>query len=172
MEQKNQKWNRIMELIFENPNKRFTVREISKRTKIPSSTVQRYLNKLKKENFLTKENKAIISPYFKFKKTSLLIDKLFKSGLIEHLEKSLHPSNIILFGSARKGEYESGSDIDIFSESTKDSAKIDLNEFEKKLNHGIHLFVEKDIHKLPKHLFNSVLNGIKLSGYITIKKNG
>lgn len=168
MVQKNQNWDKVLGIFFEHSSKSFKVREISKIIKIPSSTVQRYLEKLKVINFITKDNRANINSYFKFRKSFFIIDKIFKSGLINYLEENLKSSVIIIFGSARKGEYEKESDLDFFVESNikKD---LDLQKFEKKINHKIQLFVEKDINKLPNDLLNSVINGIKLSGYLKIK---
>ena len=168
MGQTNQKWDKILQLFFEYSNHKFKIREISKLTKVPSSSVQRYLERLKKEGLVSKENRANIIPYFKFNKTFFIIDKLFKTGLINYLEETLKPSTIVVFGSARKGEYEKESDIDIFVESTI-KRKLDLKEFEKKLEHNIQLFIRKNIKELPKDLFNNVLNGIKLAGYLKIK---
>jgi len=111
MEQINQKWDRILEQIYENSIKRFTVRELSKRAGVPTSSVQRYLAILRKEKIIDNENKAIHSSYFRFKKSSYIVDKMYKSGLIDHLNLELNPSLIILFGSIRKGEYDSESEI-------------------------------------------------------------
>jgi len=158
----------ILELFYEYPNKIFSVREISNKLKIPSSTVQRHLKKIRKEGLITKENKANITPYFKFRKTYFMIDKLFKYGLVEYIEEELSPSCVILFGSFRKGEYVKESDIDLFVETLK-TKEIDLSKFEKKLKHSIHIFTEKDINDLPEHLLNNVMNGIKLMGYFKIK---
>lgn len=166
---KNQKWDKLLELLFEYPNQKFTVREISKKTRIPPSSVQRYLGKIRKEGFITKENQAEINPYLKFKKACFIIDKMFQTGLIDYLEKMFAPSAIIVFGSARKGEYDSGSDIDLFIESTKEKRHVDLPKFEKKIGHEIQLFIEKDIKDLPPKLFNNVVNGIKLRGYFKLK---
>ena len=168
MGQNNQKLEKIMDLIFENPETILRVREISKQTKIPKTTVHRYLSFLKKSGVIDKENKLIITNYTKFLKTISIIKKLFNSGLIDYLEEKLAPSSIIVFGSARKGEYVKNSDIDLFVESTK---RIDLNFslFEKRLKHKIQLFIEQDINKLSNELFNNIINGIKLSGYVKIK---
>ena len=165
---KYQKWDKILELFFEFPTKGFTIREISKKTRIPTSSVQRYLKALSKEGFIDKENKAVITPYFKFRKTFFIIDKIFKSGLMEYLNKKFNPSCVILFGGARKGEYDKESDVDLFIESTKEM-KADLAKFEKELGHVIQLFVEKDINDLNPRLRNNVINGIKLAGYFKIK---
>ncbi len=164
----NQKWNKILGLFFEHPKRDFTVREISKKAKIPSSSVQRYLKELKKENLIAKENKPIINIYFKFLKAFFIIEKMHKIGLINCLRKELNPSVIIVFGSVRKGEYDSESDIDLFVESPV-KKKIDLRKFEKELNHKIQLFVYSDINKLQPNLFNNVINGIKLFGSFKLK---
>ncbi len=168
MAQNNQKWYKVLELFFEYPNQRFTVREIARKTKVPTSTIQRYLEKLRNENLIDKENKAIISGYYKFKKTFLILDKMYESGLIDFLKKELNPSLIIVFGSVRKGEYDCESDIDIFIETTI-KKNIDLKKYEQLLKHNMQLFIEADINKLHKNLYNNIINGIKLGGYLKIK---
>ena len=59
MVQKNQKWDKVLEVFYEYPNKRFTVRELSKLTKIPTSSVQRYLEQLRNDNFIDKITKYL-----------------------------------------------------------------------------------------------------------------
>lgn len=168
MGQNNQKMEKLLETIFENPSMGFNIREISKKTSIPKSTAHRYLKVLKKEGVIDAENNLIANNYTKFLKSSYIIKKLFKTDLIGYLEKTLLPSAIILFGSARKGEYTKESDIDLFIETTK-NVQLDLSSFERKLKHKLQLFIESDITNLPKELFNNVINGIKLSGYIKIR---
>ena len=165
---KNQKWDRMLGLLFEHPEKGFTIREISAKTGIPTSSVQRYLKKLRKEGLASEENRFAPSQHSKFLKAIYIIDRLYECGVVDYLIKTLHPSAIIVFGSARKGEYNSKSDIDLFVESVKSPA-LNLAPFEKKLRHEIQLFVEKDINNLPAELFNNVINGIKLSGHIKLK---
>jgi len=175
MGQRNQNWDKILELMFEYPNQKFSVREISKKIKIPSSSVQRYIQELKKQKLVDKNNKLIINQYSKFLKTFFIIKKMLDIGLIDYIEKALVPETIILFGGARKGEYDHESDIDIFIATTKKypkeghKQKLDLKKFEKILNHKIDLFINKDIQELPDNLFNNVINGIKLRGYFKIK---
>ena len=168
MAQINQKWDKILELFFEYSNKSFSVREISKKVGIPSSSVQRYLQILKKENLITGENKAIITPYFKFRKTFYLIDKIYNIGILDFINRELNPSLVIVFGSVRKGEYEKESDIDIFVESSVNK-KINLEDYERKIGHKIQIFVEKDIKKLQSNLFKNIVNGIKIAGYLDME---
>ncbi len=170
MGQDNQKIERTIELISENQNKVMKIRDMSKLLNMPRSTLQRYLINLKKSKIINKNNQIIINNYTKFLKSSIIIKKLFTSGLVDYLEEKLIPSVIVLFGSIRKGEYTKESDIDLFIETTKIASDIGLNKYERILKHKIQLFIEKDINNLPNELFNNVVNGIKLIGYIRIRK--
>lgn len=162
------KKEKILKEFYEYPNKVFTIRELEKRTKIPKTTIQRYLTGLKKEGLVSKENTSKDNLLFKIKKTNYYIEEIFKSGLIEELINKLNPECIILFGSFRKGESDNESDIDLFIE-TYSKNKIDLSKYEKRLNHKISLFSETKITKLNKELLNNVVNGIKLYGSFKIK---
>lgn len=168
MVQYNQKWDKILEVLFEYPNKNFNVRSMSKLVKLPTSSVQRYLKKLRDKKFIDNENKPIVNPYYKFKKTYSIIERMYSIGLIDVLVKEFNPSLLIIFGSVRKGDYDFESDIDLFIE-TPIKKKIDLKKYEKLLKHNIQLFIETDINNLSPTLFNNVVNGIKLGGYLTIK---
>lgn len=159
---------KILELFYENPNRRFTLREISKITKIPRATVHRVVNSLKKQNLIEKGNKAHEDLLFKTKKINFFIEKIVSSGLVEEIVNKLNPSCIILFGSFRKGESIRESDIDLFVESQV-KKEINLASFEKKFGHKIQMFIEPDINKIQKNLLNNILNGIKLYGSFSIK---
>ena len=69
-----------------------------------------------------------------------MVEKLYKTGLIDYLKEQLNPSVIIVFGSIQKGEYDYESDVDLFIESSI-KKEADLKDFEKKLKHRIQLFV-------------------------------
>ena len=165
---KTEKLDKILELFYEYPQEKFTVREITKRIKIPKSTVQKYLVALKKHDLITKNNQAGFSLLFRTKKVNYFIEKIIESGIIEHLVEKLNPSCIILFGSIRKGDSINKSDIDLFVESSV-KKEVDLNKFEKNLKHKIELFVYNDINQLQPQLFNNVINGIKLFGSFSLK---
>ena len=168
MGHKTKKQDKILELFYECPREKFTVRKIAKETKIPKSTVQKYLLGLKKNDLITKENQANPSLLFKTKKVNYFIEKIVESGLIEFLNEQLNPSCIIIFGSIRKGDSIKESDIDIFIESSV-KKELELKTYEKELKHKIELFVYNDINKLQPNLFNNVINGIKLWGSFSLK---
>ena len=153
---------KILRVYFENPEKEFTIREISSLTKVPRATVHKKLKELKQEKYFEDEL------FFKIKKSNYYIEQIFSVGLIDYIVENLNPTCIILFGSFRKGEYDKNSDIDIFVESfiKKD---LDLKKFENKLGHKIDLFVETSLNKLNSNLFNNVVNGIKLYGSFKLK---
>jgi len=160
--------NKVLKVYFENPEKSFTVRELSKLTKIPRSTVQKKLSFLKKEKLINNENISVNSLLFKTKKINCYLEEIVNSGLIDFLIVELNPSCIILFGSFRKGDSMNESDIDLFVESSV-KKNLDLSKFERKLNHKISLFVESRIDDLNDTLFNNVINGIKLFGSFKLK---
>ncbi len=166
---------KIMELFFEEPSKNFQLREVSRLTKIAVTSIRKYLKELQNNGLIKKDKKTLYPSYvanqqnrlFKVYKQQLMILRLYSSGLIDYLEDSLHPKCIILFGSARKGEYVKGSDIDIFVQTNRKD--VNLTKLNKILKHKINLFFEENINKLSKELFNNIINGIKLSGYLKLK---
>src|SRR3989338_5239298 len=160
--------DKIMGVFYENPNKKFSVRQIVKLTNIPRSTAHKYLVELKKFGLVTKENISSENLFFKVKKINYYTERIVNSGLINELIKNFNPSCIILFGSIRKGDSTKESDIYIFVHSNikKD---INLKLYEKKLKHKIQLFVENNINNLQPNLFNNVANGIKIYGSFKIK---
>lgn len=166
---------KILKLFFEQPAKSFQIREIAKLSKIPKTTANRYINELLKENLIKKEKKGVFPSYtsnetefyYKFYKKIYFLEDIYRSGLIEDIEKKLYPKSIILFGSFAKAEYTKDSDIDIFVQAKEQS--IDLLKFEKKLKHKINLFFEENLNNVSKELFNNIINGTKLAGYIKVK---
>jgi predicted nucleotidyltransferase len=160
--------NQLLKIFYEYPGKAFTVRELTRLTRIPRATVHKYLIKLKKQNLISRDNKAEKNLLFKTKKINYFTELIVSSGLVDELIDLFNPSCIILFGSVRKGDSISESDIDLFIESSVEK-EISLESYQKKLGHKIQLFVEKDINKLQPHLLNNVVNGIKLYGSFKIK---
>jgi len=162
---------KILRLFFQEPNRNFGIREIAKITKIPKTSTARYIRELLKDNLIKKTKGAYIGNdtnfFFKLYKKAYFLEELYRSGLIEFLEEKLYPKCIILFGSFAKGEYVKNSDIDIFVQA-KEKA-INLTKFEKRIKHKINLFFEDKFDKLSNELFNNIINGIKIQGYIKLK---
>lgn len=164
---------------FENPEKGFQIREVSRLIKINHTTIRQYLNKLAKEKYLIIKKEGTYKNYFSNPSKKYLNLKLFynlenirQSNLIELIEKEFDFPTIILFGSYSKAQNSANSDIDIciISEIKKEP---NLEKYEKLLNKKIqmHLINKKTINSMKlknPYLLNSICNGIVLSGELEI----
>ena len=165
----------IKELFFENPSKQFYLRQIAKLSNTPKTTAARILRKLSKQGIIQKIKEKPFPKFFAntenpmhgFYKKVFILEKIYSSGLINHLD-SLSPKAIILFGSCAKGEYNRDSDIDLFILSP--GTKINLEKYEKKLKHSINLVFEQDINNLSNELLNNIINGTKLRGFLKLNE--
>ena len=169
----------ILKPFFEDPNRKFSIRELSRILKINHTTVRQYLNKLVKEGFLSPKKEGV---YFFYqlvlsKKAINLklyhnLEKIRNSNLIEDLEKAYDLPVIVLFGSYALARDDTSSDIDIclISNVVKE---FQIEKYEKSLNRKISLHkYSKDLwgkaKKSNPNLVNSICNGIVLSGELVI----
>jgi predicted nucleotidyltransferase len=165
---------RVLELMFNFPTKRFYLREISRIVKISPSAVSRALRELETEGMLisvkkvTYEVRANLSNQsFKNMKRVHNLKMIYASGLFEYLIDNFPLGTIVLFGSYSRGEDIEKSDIDLAVINSKEK-KLDLEGYEKKLNRKINLeFL--NLEKISKELRDSIINGIVLNGYINLK---
>lgn len=181
METKSYTFNelKILAPFFEDPEKEFQIREISRITKINHTTIRKYLNEFVKFDYLKLKKEGIYPSYSaNFSKQYLNLklfynlEKLRKSELVENLEKEFSYPVIVLFGSYSKARDFLSSDIDlcIISEINKE---ILLAKYEKLLNRKIqlHLLNKKTLNNMKQknqELSNSILNGIVLSGEMEV----
>ncbi len=171
--------HKILRVFFEDPSPNgigFQLREISRKVAVAPPSVKKYLNELEKEQFIIKTKHRIHgypvyysnrdNEEFKFFKRIDSIMKIKESGLIDYLSENCMPDVIILFGSASKGEDLKESDIDLFVLSDKE--KIDLSQFERRLNKKINIFFSSSFNKLSKELRNNIINGAIIKGYLKV----
>jgi len=165
----------IINLFFEHPANDFQIRGIAKSLKIPKTTVSYHINNFLKEKLIIKRKKGVFpsfaanetSEIYRFRKREDSIRKIMVCGLLDYIEKEANPRCIVLFGSFAKAEYDVKSDMDIFVQAR--DCSLDVGKFEKKLKHKINIFFEADLGKLSPELFNNIVNGIKLRGFLKIK---
>lgn len=176
-----QNYNRwaILKVFFNDPYPKgdgFQLREISRKVKLATPSVKRYLSELEKEELIiTSKHRVYNYPMYLanrdnekflfFKKMDTLIS-LEESGLLKYLQNECMPDVIILFGSAARGEDLRHSDIDLFLLCKE--KKLDLQSYEKKFNRKINLLFSEDFSSLSKELRNNILNGISLKGYLRV----
>ena len=108
------------------------------------------------------DNEAVIS----LKRVENL-KMLYESGLAHFLRDKFPGCTAILFGSYSRGEDIHSSDIDIAIVGTKDK-EINLKEYEKMLGKNIIVNFYVSFREINKHLRNNMLNGIILSGSVSI----
>ncbi len=165
---------KVLKIFLDSPIENFRLREISRLSKISPPSVMNYLAEFEKRGLIKKNIKNKIpfysairdnADFILYKKLSILFE-LNNSGLVDYLWNKLSPEAIVLYGSFAKGESIENSDIDIFILGKE--CLINLGEFEKKLNKGIHLLFKKSLRELSSELKNNILNGTILKGYLKV----
>ena len=169
----------ILKPFFEDPNRKFSIRELSRILKINHTTVRQYLNNLVKEGFLSSKKEGLYFFYQLILSKKALnlklyynLEKIRNSNLIEDLEKAYDLPVIVLFGSYTLARDDTSSDIDICLISNVDK-EFQINKYEKSLNRKIslHKFSKNSWDKAKKsnpNLINNICNGIVLSGELVV----
>ena len=142
----------IMRPFFEDPDREFQIRELSRIVHINHTTVRQYLNRLVKEDLLKKTEFGAYSFYSVLTSRSYLnlkiyynLEKLWASGLVDELLSKFELPTIVLFGSYNKGEDIETSDIDFFIDLKP--FKFDAGKFEKSLKRKIHIIFKSEANK-------------------------
>jgi len=164
----------VLKEFLRDPLGNFQIRALSRKLSISTTAVKSAISSLEQENLIVKKDLGVYPSYssnfesdnFRFLKKIGNVSAIRDSGLLKFLVDKYSPDFIVLFGSAAKGEDTASSDIDIFLQA-KDARK-SLMAYEKKLGRKIHLFCSEDFRKLKEEFKNSILNGIKMCGYIKI----
>lgn len=175
--------NRIMEVLFSYPDKEFSLSDLAKEAGVSKANIGNILGEFQKIGLITIEKLSKIWR-IKANRTNWLyirskivynLNFIYGSGLVDFLiDHFQNPKAIIVFGSFRKGEDISNSDIDIAIESDKEKEyKIaglrELVELEKTIKRRIqiHLFNKNNI---DLNVFNNIANGILLWGFLEVNK--
>ena len=174
---------KVIEILFKYPEKEFSLSDLAKEAGVAKANIGSILNEFQKAEIISIEKLSKIwrikadQTNWLFVKSKILYNLgfVYRSGLIEFLiDYFKNPKVIVLFGSFRKGEDISSSDIDIAIESNdikeyEITILKELSEFEKIISRKIHvhLFNRK---KIDSNLFNNIANGIVLWGFLEVKK--
>ena len=174
---------KVLEILFTFPDKEFSLSDLAKTAKVAKANIGEILKDLEKRDFIEitklsnlwriKANQR--SWNFIRAKIVYNLNFIYQSGLVEFLnEYYKNPKSITLFGSFRKGEDITDSDIDIAIENddfkTYEVMELrELVEFEKMIGKKIqiHLFNKKNV---DINVFHNIVNGIVLFGFLEVKK--
>ena len=173
---------KVAEVFFRYPEREFSLSDLAKEAGVAKANIGKILDNMYKMEFIEitkltkvwriKSNQQSLN----FKKSKIVsnMNAVYQSGLIEFLNDHYNnPKAIVLFGSFRRGEDMSSSDIDIAIE--MDHAKeyeivklSQLGEWEESLGRKIqiHLFDRKHV---DINVFNNIANGILLSGFLEVR---
>ncbi|MBS3053053.1 MAG: nucleotidyltransferase domain-containing protein [Candidatus Aenigmarchaeota archaeon] len=174
---------KVAEILFEFPEKEFSLSDLAKEAGVAKANIGSMLKILYKAEFIeiTKLNKIwrikAKQNSWNFIKAKIVrnIHLIYQSNIVEFLNDYYkNPKAIVLFGSFRKGEDMTGSDIDIAIETDEvQNYKIlnlkELADFENILGRKIqiHIFNRKDV---DINVFNNIANGIVLGGFLEVRK--
>src|SRR3989344_3413382 len=114
--------NRIAEVLFKYPEKEFSLSDLAKEAGVAKANIGNILDEFQEVGLITIEKLSKIwrikahTENWLYKKSKIIynLNFIYKSGLVEFLiDHFKNPKAIILFGSFRRGEDLSSSDIDI-----------------------------------------------------------
>jgi predicted nucleotidyltransferase len=175
--------NKVIKVLFRYPEKEFSLSDLAKEAGVAKANIGNILDEFQEAGLISIEKLSKIWR-IKSNQTNWLylrskivynLNFVYKSGLVEFLiDFFKNPKAAVLFGSFRKGEDLSNSDIDIAIETDEiDEYKIivlrELSEFEGIIGRKIqiHLFNRENI---DLGVFNNIANGILLWGFLEVKK--
>lgn len=174
------KENRIIELFFENPTKEWHFEEILKKSKLARSKADNWLKRFIKTDLIKKIKIKGKMPYYisnydsseyKNKKKVFALNRLYESGLLNHLTSLKKAKTIIIFGSFSRSDWYYKSDIDIFIYGNSEGLKI--AEYELKLHKDMQLFIcqnKEELKKLGRPLIKNIIKGNLLKGNLDFIK--
>ncbi len=172
----------IIELFYEEPTKEWHFEEIVKNAKITRSKADRWLKKFIKEGLIRRIKERDKMPYYtsnyehpayKNKKRLFALNRLYESGLLNHLSYLKKAQTVIIFGSLVRSDWYKDSDIDIFIYGDPEGLK--TAEYETKLHREIQLFIchnKKELNKFGEGLIKNIIKGNIIKGDIDFVRVG
>jgi predicted nucleotidyltransferase/lambda repressor-like predicted transcriptional regulator len=173
---------KVAEVFFRYPEKEFSLNDLAREAGVSKSNLNRILNYLHRTGIIEIVKLSKIwriranQKGWNFIKNKIAynISSIYQSGIIEFLNSYYgNPKSIVLFGSYRRGEDVSSSDIDIAIETTNANkyetrGLRETKAFEERLGRKIqiHLFNRKNV---DINVFNNIANGIVLSGFLEVR---
>lgn len=164
----------IIKAFFENPTRQWHFEEMLKEAKIARSKATSWLKRFMKEGLIKRVKERGKMPYYisnydsptyKNKKKIFALNRLYESGLLNHLYSLKKARTVILFGSFSRADWYVNSDIDIFIYGNPEGLKI--ADYEIKLHRDIQLFIcqnKNDLAKLGSGLIRNIIKGNLIKG--------
>lgn len=172
---------RILFWFYAYPERDFTFNEICRATGTSKTVAKQVIEAFLKKEFITRTVLGKLwrlatraeSEEFRRTKIAFNLQQIYSSGIVETIKK-VYPSlrAIILFGSFRKGDDISTSDLDIaielpgnFELNIEDFQKIKVG-YRENVQVRLHFFCRR---KIDLNVFANITNGIVLDGFLEVK---
>lgn len=181
-DQKERAYLKIIHWFFAFPNDEFSFNDICSQVKISKSIGKEVIDYLKNEGFLEVNKIAnllriranIEHKYFLGKKIAYNLEKVYESGVVEHIKERIPGSiAIVLWGSFRKGDDIKESDLDIAVEvlgneeiKILESGTIPKFGYRDNVKVNIYVFTRN---KVDINVFTNIANGILLDGLLEVR---
>lgn len=178
------KENHILGLFFNEPAKHWHFEEILIKARISRPQAQQWLIALIKQKVIQRIKPKGKMPYYLAnynspvyinRKKLFALEQLYSSGFLNHLQSLFSAKNVTIFGSFARGDWHSGSDIDLFIYG--DYSKLNKGRFRRKLHREIQVFGydnKADLSQLSPALLRNILNGYHIKGrldFVEVKAN-
>jgi predicted nucleotidyltransferase len=174
------KEDKVLEIFFENPTKEWHFEDIVQSARIARSKADGWLKKFTKEGLVQRIKEKGKMPYYisdhesaayKNRKKLFALEKLYASGLLNHLGSLQKARAVILFGSFVRSDWYKESDIDLFIYGDPEGLKI--ASYERKLGRDIQLFIcssKKELLAMGEGLIRNIIKGNLIKGDIEFVK--
>ncbi len=168
------KEERLLELFFDFPTREWHFEELVKKSKMARSKVALWLQRFLKEGLIQriKEKKKMpfyfgkyASPSYQQKKKFFAYQRLYESGLLQHLSSLKKIKTAVIFGSFCRSDWHAGSDIDVFLYG--DPEGLHLAKYELALHRDIQPFISKNKEEISRWnpaFLRNVLKGQVVKG--------
>ncbi|MBN2053145.1 nucleotidyltransferase domain-containing protein [Candidatus Woesearchaeota archaeon] len=170
------KENKLLELFFNYPSKQWHFSELSEKTGLADSKLNKWLHRFLKEKLILRKKPEKKMPHYisnfhhphcQSRKKLFAMAKLYESGLMDHLNSLQKPKAIIIFGSFVHWDWNDQSDIDLFIYG--DDSELAPWDCERKLGRELQFFIckdKKELSKLGPGLVRNMLQGLLVQGYV------
>lgn len=172
----------VLELFFSNPTKHWHFEGILTEAEIARSKADKWLKRFIKEGLIKRIKKNGEMPYYtadyekpsyKNKKRIFALNRLYETGLLNHLYSLKKARTVILFGSFARWDWYKDSDIDVFIYG--DPEGLNIGKYEIKLRRDIQLFIckdQKELRRFGKGLIRNIIQGDIIKGDIRFLEVG
>lgn len=163
----------ILKLFFDDPARRYNVREVARLVKIAPATASKALKELRDEGIVAEQivknlylyKASVRNDKYRDMKIFYNIRTIKESGLIESMVSYYPKATIVLFGSMSTGYDYKDSDIDMVVISDDPMDFPEEKKFSKKLGRELHIFPVRGLEDLNNpHLINNVIDGTLIRG--------